>query len=271
MPPRTSHARGANVRRGQRGKRGKHGPRRKGNRSGGILGAQDVPGLVNTTFSVMGRRRNATLRYNDSVAVSGTFTAGGQVWGLNCLYDPNITSTGTQPMGFDQMMAFFEHYTVTSCRIKMTLQNQTAGANAQVWIRVDGDVTLVTDVYRLGELGMTTTLILAPFGVAGAIAVVEKTISIGSFMSVRDLLEEFEMRGTIAANPAEAVYLHTMIANPNGGTTVTVMTYVTMEFKAVFTEPRNLVRSLPDRRLNHEFEELKISLPCKPCCGKSTH
>lgn len=189
------------------------------------------------------------LRYNDGQSISGTFTAGGHVWGLNCLYDPNISSTGTQPIGFDQMMVFFEHYTVTSCRIKATYINMTAGAPAQVFLAVRGDVTLITDFYRTQELGMTKTLTLSPFGVYGSTGVIEMMVNIGRFMSVRDVMEEFELRGSIAANPAEGVYAHTVVANPVGVTTVTVQCNVTMEFSAVFSEPRDLTRSLADLRL----------------------
>lgn len=267
MPPRVSRGRAVNVRRKQRGNK-----QRKGNGSGSIIGANDVPGLVNTTFSVFPRSKRVSLRYSDSQSVSGTFTAGNQVWGLNCLYDPNISGTGSQPMGFDQMMVFFEHYTVTSCRIKLTLQNQTAGANAAVFARVDGDVTPITDFYRLGELGMTTELLLTPFGTAGSIGVLEKVINIRTFLGVRNLVDEFEARGSIAANPAEGVYLHTAIANPAGVTTVTVLTYITMEFSAIFTEPRNVTRSLQDLRLNRDHPDAVVvhrppSESKHPCCN----
>lgn len=203
-----------------------------------------VPGINNTFIPGLGLTRKLNLRYCDTTQQSGSFTAGGSVWNLSGLFDPRDATGGGQPIGFDQIMAFFEHYTVTSARIKVSASNLSVGKQANVYLTIHGDNTMVTDFYRLGELGKTKQVTLQPVGVQGSIASLEEWVSMGKFMRVRDVLEVFEMRGDVASNPVESVYAHVMVNNPVDVTSVAVAITVTIEFAAVFTEPRDLTRSL---------------------------
>lgn len=44
---------------------------------------------------------------------------------LNGLFDPNITGTGAQPVGFDPMMAMFQAYRVMAVRVQLTIVNRS--------------------------------------------------------------------------------------------------------------------------------------------------
>jgi len=50
------------------------------------------------------------------------------------LFDPDYTSTGHQPYGFDQMAGLYNHYTVHRALIQVTLLNNTSAL--PVWLGV---------------------------------------------------------------------------------------------------------------------------------------
>ena len=59
--------------------------------------------------------------YEPSFSLTGTAGVISQyVFSANGVYDPNITSTGHQPLGFDTMMLYYEQYTVIESRITVT-------------------------------------------------------------------------------------------------------------------------------------------------------
>jgi len=86
-----------------------------------------MTGPINSTSIVRGRifspvpqEMNATLKYVD--VLSGTasginFLAN---YSLNSLFDPEITGTGHQPLGFDQYSTLYQQYRVNAAKIKVT-------------------------------------------------------------------------------------------------------------------------------------------------------
>lgn len=73
-------------------------------------------------MSPVPRTKYVMLKYCQQISLSGT--TGGivgieHVFGLNCMYDPDLTGTGHQPMGFDQMMALYTRYRVYKADFKL--------------------------------------------------------------------------------------------------------------------------------------------------------
>lgn len=67
-----------------------------------------------------------TINLAESSARSGAHTT----FSLNGLYDPNTGAIGSQPVGFDQMMAMYGQYRVWRVRVNCTFQNaNTTAAN----------------------------------------------------------------------------------------------------------------------------------------------
>lgn len=73
--------------------------------------------------------------------------AGVYVFSANGLYDPNVTGSGHQPMGFDQMSTFYNHYEVIGAKIKFTPHCAGEGAGFNFGIRVDDSGTPVSFDY----------------------------------------------------------------------------------------------------------------------------
>lgn len=68
-------------------------------------------------------RTIAKLRYCDALQLAAPGTLGAfstYVYRANDLFDPDHTSTGHQPMGFDQLMQTYQHFTVIGSRITIS-------------------------------------------------------------------------------------------------------------------------------------------------------
>uniref|UniRef100_UPI00404866D8 hypothetical protein n=1 Tax=Polynucleobacter sp. TaxID=2029855 RepID=UPI00404866D8 len=67
---------------------------------------------------------SATFVYADDISLNaGAGVADSWVFSANGLTDPNITGTGAQPRGFDEMMALYRTYLVTHAKITVWAEN----------------------------------------------------------------------------------------------------------------------------------------------------
>jgi hypothetical protein len=146
-------------------------------------------------------------------------------------------------MGFDQLMLSYNHYTVTEARLICTFHNLVTTSSPVVSLEVNGGATPITVVDQILEWGVNNHSVLDPKGTYGAVKVMESRINIAKFEGVDDVLDVIDLRGSVAANPAELTYF--MVQSwDNSGTTTNILCEIIMEFNAVFTEPRVLSESL---------------------------
>lgn len=190
------------------------------------------------------------------------------VLSANGCYDPDITGTGHQPMGFDQMMAFYNHYCVTHC--KLTARFGTAvGSYGTASIRVDADTTPLTDIERIMEFGGNVSVGLEAIGAFGANKVLEMSVDIAKLQGISPsaLTADSTLRGTAAANPAEQSYFHIQLWNA-AGVTVTANVYAVMEMRVVFMEPRDvaLSRRKPEETKSDGFSVVSSLMSCVTGC-----
>lgn len=77
------------------------------------------------------------LKFWQNGAVAMTAGAGAQAqyaWSGNSLFDPYTTGAGVQPLGFDQYMSFYQRYTVTASKVKVTFINGSSTAQWNVGV-----------------------------------------------------------------------------------------------------------------------------------------
>ena len=104
------------------------------------------PSKVPRKFVSIGRQTlppilKNTVIYGETQFISLTATTS-YVWSCNGLFDPNITGTGHQPRGFDELCGLYNHYTVTASRIKFwTASGDTRNIVASIIIDDDGGAT----------------------------------------------------------------------------------------------------------------------------------
>lgn len=176
--------------------------------------------------------------YSPGGVSSGASTAGGYVFSANGMFDPDVTGTGGQPMGFDQAMLFFNHYTVHSCKIKVIAQANSTTLRSNVALITSGSSTVTTSIAQLIENGDVNFTLLGYAGQMGSSCTLTRTLNLGQFQSVRDVLDDPNMRGDSASNPAEQAYFHIACWNAASATVVGIDFQVLLEYDVTFHEPR---------------------------------
>lgn len=185
-------------------------------------------------------RQYGTFRYHSNHLLNpGAGVCVDQVFSANGMYDPDITGTGHQPYGFDQMMANYDHYTVMGSRCIVEWTNTTA-------LPVHAVIALRDSASSL--TGTTTDTLLEQPGIkhklskAGSnVYHLEQKFSARKWYSNRNPPADPELKGSASANPFEQAYYHVMVCpqystDDPGATVVSVM----IEYFALLSEPKIL-------------------------------
>lgn len=191
-------------------------------------------------FAAKTRRR---LRYSSNFTLaSASGVVSSYVLAANGMFDPDVTGTGHQPMGFDQMMLSYEHYTVISARLTCTFRN-TAATNPTVSITVAPSPTPITVIDQILEFGLLAADTLQYKGVDGSCLKLVMPVSIKKLNGAGNILDFNVLRGDVANNPAEITYFIVQMWDTSAATAGCIVDY-TIEFDSWFTEPRELSESL---------------------------
>lgn len=86
-------------------------------------------------------RKKAQLVYTEVPLITLSGGVGSYVFRANDLFDPNVTGTGTQPLYFDQIMAIYNHFVVTSSFIEIQPLGGTSSWDLLLTTWIDDDVT----------------------------------------------------------------------------------------------------------------------------------
>lgn len=141
-------------------------------------------------------------------------------------------------MGFDQMMAFYNHYTVLRSRIRVVVQTNSTNLRATVALMVSGSSTIVTVIENAVENGDIQLHVLEYAGAFGGTCTMARAVDLGQFQSVPSPLDDPNMRGDAASNPTEQAYYHIMVWNAASSTAVTCDFQALIEYDVIFHEPR---------------------------------
>ncbi len=230
------------------------GRRRTAPAEGPLNEGQPQPGTGSQANSIVsvprlplfGLKTRRMIRYEESLTLTGSASnVYAYIFSANGCYDPNITGTGHQPMGFDLMMLLYDHYTCVRSRMTLHAWNTLATQPIKVGIAVisspsDYSVNYQTNI----ENGQIVYATLSPAGAANAFARLEQKVDLAAINGVQQLLDSHDMRGDSANNPAEQTYFAIEIWNPQSATVAIAYVDVIIEFDCVFTEPRADVQSL---------------------------
>lgn len=246
MPHQASHAHAAKGRRKQRGSKRNYRYKITGITYGSAAG-------VNTMFSapsmpVFPPRITKWLRYATTgtiVSTSGVITQT-VIFRANDALDPEFAVGGHGPMGFDQIMVWYNHFIVLKARIKILFKNDTASTSPTVCIRVDANSTPLTSVDQIMEFGGYTTESLEAKNGYGANKELAIGVDIPTIQGVPypAILADVNLRGTTASSPTEVTYFHVTMWN-SAGVTSSCFFDVVIEYQVVFQEPRNVTLSAP--------------------------
>ncbi len=218
-------------------------------------------GLTNevqvSTIPLYPPRFKARLRYFTTATLSSTSGAvASHVFSANGLYDPDITGTGHQPAGYDQVMLSYEHYTVLRSKITATFHNNTSTVAPTAAVSLNASSTPITIWDQIMEDGAVNAYRMNPSPQAGSICTLEYVCDVKRFAGVDDLMDNSDYRGSLTTMPAEQSYFILQIWNTELGTSSSAVD-VLIEYEAVFTEPRKLTESLASIMRSHLVAEEK--------------
>jgi len=189
-----------------------------------------------------------THRYAETVTrQSTTGTINQYVWSANGLYDPNITGTGHQPLYFDQLTAVYNHYTVLRSKISIQVVPKIADATCNSMTCVVYQSDSASAVLGTPENGKEM-----PWASWTQISTLSNTfgpqnklgLSFNAFKVFGSrALSDSELRGTISSNPTEQSYFIFLFRDSEGVANCTAIITVTIEYEAVWTEPKQIVSS----------------------------
>lgn len=188
--------------------------------------------------------KRGQLYYEYQLVMSSTLgVPGSYIFSANGAFDPNITGTGHQPMGFDNMMLFYDQYCVLSSSIKVTFAGLSTSV-ARVGVVLYDQPVPSTDPFRLVENG------LGKMGVIGTSPNVNTQLSICTLnlhcdvpkyfgVSQNELKVNPSFVGTAAGNPTEQVYFSIELWGGFSATTMSLAFDVLLSYDIFYYEPRH--------------------------------
>lgn len=224
----------------RRSKRTGFGPQSgKGAASGAASASNTNLSMVIRNLPLFAERTKRTLQYYTEMSITGAASAANAyVFSCNGMYDPDITGTGGQPMGFDQMMSFYNHYTVVRSKIQVILSNTSTADLVSCGVLLSGSSTVTSNIEDMIENGDIVLSTLTFYGQPGCMAKIVKNCDCAKFQGIDDIMDDPNMRGDAASNPVEQMYFHVVDYNPYTANVIGLRAQVLIQFEAVFHEPR---------------------------------
>lgn len=213
-----------------------------------------APNSLNASGAFPNKSKTVTLKYVEEINIDGAISGGITVhdFSANGLFDPNITGTGHQPMGFDQWKLIYNHYTVVSSRARLTYApNSASSADVSYF-----GVSVVDAAGELSSLGISAVLEQGRtmnWAIAG---ITSRSGTDGDKRHVNAVEASFDMKkvfktkasgdelsAAVTSNPAEQAYFEcwscgTGATNPGGNNYL-----MEIEYDVVFSEPNSLAQS----------------------------
>lgn len=178
------------------------------------------------------------LVYAETVSLDGgtVSTLGKNAFSLNGLFDPNITGTGHQPMGFDNYMGIYAKYTVIGARITATAVTAATATDPLVLGIVvhDGGQTIPTNGINMLEVGGRSTFKIFAGGVVNSSMPI--TVSKKVLINKELMLSygENSLSGDSSNNPSAQLYgvvfAGAVVSGDPGAVTVVVRIEYDVEF-----------------------------------------
>lgn len=191
------------------------------------------------------RVRTCKLRYNEVISISAPFGAvSSYQFRASSLYDPNSSGTGHQPMGYDTWATLYNHYQVSSSRIRIRLlENENLAVAAIAGVYLTDDISV--------PYNSSSGFIEAQRGTHAYIMPrITKALTLRSSYSQRKFFnttktspaDRSTMGAPVGANPTEEA-LFTIWLQSITSETATLYFDITIDYIAQFSEPKDLAQS----------------------------
>jgi hypothetical protein len=231
--------------------------------------AHPVHGFANETFSTLRYCEQVTFNPGATTASSNTFSATG-------LYDPNITGTGHQPYGFDELCTTggpYNRYSVLRTRLRYVafvpeLQSSTPGTiqplaacMISLNLRRENTANFPTLYTNVEDVSNVSSSIASQFYRTDMRT---EWVDVPRYLGVsrKTFLSSTEYSGTYAANPETQLYWILTIGTTSQAVLDPIDIYVTVmiDYEAKFWSYNTSVASISEvvKRLEKLEEEEKV-------------
>lgn len=190
------------------------------------------------------------LRYSEEISIDAVTSAQTYSFLANGLYDPNVTGTGHQPMNYDTWQSVYDHYTVIGSKINVRwIPNVTTNALPGIMgIALTDDGTLTSGQslqYLIEQKLVSVNKHVIGIVSSGKYSQVTKTFSAKKFFGKPNntMIGDDEYRGSSATNPNEKAYFEVFVVPVGGDNPGDFSLIVTIDYIAVWTEPKKGVAS----------------------------
>lgn len=200
--------------------------------------------------SLAPRSMKIKLRYTEYIALnpsSGSMTA--HRFRANGMHDPNAETGGHQPLGFDQYMALYDHFTVIGSRITVVASVATVSTGITIpsiiGINKNDDTNIIESTPQaLTETPSSVWDILSTGEGSHTNSTLSMTYSAVKDQGVVNPLDNPELKGTASSDPTEQTYFHVFYQSMNDtGDMPALSAIVKIDYIAILTEPKDLARS----------------------------
>jgi hypothetical protein len=186
--------------------------------------------------------RTVDLDYSTMVLCNSAISSNGLYqFRLNSAFDPDYTSVGHQPMGFDQWSQFYNHYVVEHTSYEISINTAPNGGTCvRTFVHLSDDPTVpYTDLHDLVELG-------AQYGVLHPVQgphIFSGKVNIAKFFNRENIASDPELRAGVGSNPTDNVILSVITASQDGSTSATNYLDIKLRMRVRFMEPKDLTPS----------------------------
>lgn len=190
---------------------------------------------VNRPFPLI---RFAKLRIFDEILINPTGSIGYTSYGANCLYDTFLGTGGHQPMGFDQLMALYNHYEVYGA--KVTVRFLPNGEQYYCGVAIDDDTTFTGTPTTGMEQRGSSMKYMAVTAIKPVIITKHYSQKKMFGMTARGTDNQ---KGTASANPSERGVFQIWTSGVAGADPGALTVLVEVEYFAKFSELKTLPAS----------------------------
>lgn len=198
--------------------------------------------LLSADHKILSASKIVTMRYSEQFTIdaSALDVPGSYIFSANGLHDPNITGTGHQPRGYDQLMAMYRHYEVLEAMIEIWADPNDLTNAGLLTLSVRSSNSPVA--LRTNMLEHRTAITKSYSGSNGGPSVIYHKIACkpGEFLGLKN---DDTVRGAVGFNPASPVYFHVNTLPIPSTDQGPVHCQARITYKVKLSEPKEPVQS----------------------------
>lgn len=184
------------------------------------------------------------LVYTTGINITSAGTAGGYVFSGNSIFDPDVTGSGNQPIGFDEWSAFYTTYRVLASKfIVQARSNLTTNMSALTIIPKD-NATVELDYQDVAAEPYAKTRFLPNQG-AGYPTKLQNYCTTRKIKGLTSKqVADASYSAAVTGNPAERWYWHLYVDDiTSGAVNQSVYCFVKIVYYVEFFQRQSLDRS----------------------------